>query len=427
MQNILWGAAVAAGLVAAAAPALALDAVQVGSGFNTPVYLTAPTGDSRLFVVEKAGRIQMLSGGTVSTYLDIRTLVDSAGEGGLLGLAFDPNFNSNGRFFVNYIDNTTKNTVVASFNAGSAGATTANATSRQTILSIDQPGEATDPNRPTNHKAGWIGFRPGDTSGQLYIATGDGGSSNDPQNRAQNLNDPLGKILRVTPGAVSGYTVPTSNPFVGGTTALDDAVWAYGLRNPYRNSFDRQSGNLWIADVGQGAREEVNLELADAAGGANYGWRAREGTADNPGVGDAAPANATGPLYDYAHGASTGASIIGGYVYRGTGEPGLDGTYFFGDFVSGRIFTLDGGLASGFQDRTVDLGTPFGANQLTSFGEDGLGNLYAMGLNGNIFRIAAAVPEPGTWAMLLSGLLVAGAFARRRVAAGAAVRVSRDA
>lgn len=207
--------------------------------------------------------------------------------------------------------------------------------------------------------------------------------------------------------------VPVDNPFVN--VAGNDEIWAYGLRNPYRNSFDRLSGDFWIADVGQGAREEIDLELQGTPGGRNYGWRAREGIADNPAVPDAPPAGATDPFFDYAH-TTFGQSIIGGYVYHGTGEPGLDGRYFFGDFVTGHIFTIrnDAGNPSDLVERTAELGTPFGPNQLSSFGEDGLGNIYAMGINGQVVLIAASVPEPATWAMLLAGaLLVAGAGARR--------------
>ncbi len=381
-------------------PASALQSVLVGSGYVQPLYLTAPAGDSRLFVVEKGGRIRLQQGASVSTYLDLSAQVDAAGERGLLGMAFDPDFATNGRFYVNYIDLTTKNTVVASYTATSAGAATANPASARVVLSVAQPAGL------SNHKAGWIGFSAADP-GRLYIATGDGGSANDPGNRAQNLADNLGKMLRVVPLPGGGYTVPADNPFAG--QAGNDEIWAYGLRNPFRNSFDRLTGDLWIGDVGQGLREEIDFAAAGTAAGVNYGWRAREGRVDNPGVSDPAPPSAIGPLFDYAHG-TLGASIIGGYVYRGSGEPALDGTYLFGDFVSGRIFSLRevNGVAVGFTDRTAELGTPFGGSTLASFGEDGFGNVYAVGLNGNIFRIASAVPEPGPWALLAAGVAVVG-------------------
>ncbi|MCZ7564148.1 MAG: PQQ-dependent sugar dehydrogenase [Burkholderiales bacterium] len=395
---------VAAALVAL--PCAALDATLVASGFNVPVFLTAPAGDARLFVVEKGGTIKLLSGGVASTYLDLSGLVDTSGERGLLGLAFDPAFGTNGRLFVNYIDKTSKDTVVAMYTASSASADTADPASGKTILTIDQSADQ------AIHKAGWIGFRPGEP-GNLYIASGDGGPGNDPSNNAQNLASNLGKILRVTPQAGGGYTVPADNPFVGAAGNVE--IWAYGLRNPYRNSFDRQSGDFWIADVGEDLREELNFEAADFAGGANYGWRAREGSVDNPNVGDSAPVGAVDPFYEYAQ-VGGGRAIIGGYVYRGGAVEGLDGTYFFGDFVTGQVFSARKSGASFVDviDRTAELGNPLGAWQLASFGEDGYGGLYAVARNGNIYQIAAGVPEPSTYALMLAGLALLGWMARRR-------------
>jgi glucose/arabinose dehydrogenase len=376
----------AAGAAAAATP--------VGSGYTQPVFLTAPVGDSRLFVVEKGGLIKVQQGSSVSTWLDISTQVDTGGERGLLGLAFDPGFSSNGRFYVDYIDKTTLNTVVASYTVNASGAV--DMASAKTILTVAQPAGR------SNHKAGWIGFNAADP-GNLYIATGDGGSSNDPDNNAQNLNSNLGKLLRVTPGANGGYTVPTDNPFVG--VAGNDEIWAYGLRNPYRNSFDRQTGDLWIGDVGQGAREEVNFAAA-ASGlgrGANYGWRVREGTIATPGISDPTPPNLTEPLFDY--GRDVGGTVIGGYVYRGA-DASLNGKYVFGDYVTGDIWSYSGGT------RTA-LDSPFAGFQLTSFGEGGDGSLYAVGINGNLYLLAAAVPEPAP-ALLLALGLAAGLITRRR-------------
>jgi glucose/arabinose dehydrogenase len=400
-------AAMAVSLVlAAAGPAWSLSPVQVGSGFDQPLFVTGPAGDSRLFVVEKTGRIQLLQNGVSSTYLNLSGIVDTAGEGGLLGLAFDPQFASNARFYVYYIDKNSHDTVVASYTAPSASASTADPASGRTILTVDQPAGL------TNHKGGWIGFRPGDGN-NLYIATGDGGGGNDPNNVAQNLSSNLGKMLRVTPLADGGYTIPAGNPFAG-ATAGNDEIWSYGLRNPFRNSFDRMTGDFWIGDVGQNTREEINFESAATPGGRNYGWRAREGSIDNPGVGDPAPPNAVDPFFDYPHG-SMGGTVIGGYVYRGTGEAGLDGTYFFGDFNSGKIFSLrnEGGTVAGFTDRTAELGTPFGGFTLGSMGEDGLGNLYLVGLDGQILRFATAVPEPGSWALFAAGLAGLALWRRR--------------
>ena len=374
----------------------ALAYTQVGSGYTQPVFLTAPTGDSRLFVVEKGGLIKVQQGSSVSTWLDISTQVDAAGERGLLGLAFDPGFASNGRFYVDYIDKATLNTVVASYTVNASGAV--DMASAKTVITVAQPAGR------SNHKAGWLGFNAADP-GHLYIATGDGGSSNDPDNNAQNLNSNLGKLLRITPNANGGYTVPTDNPFVG--VAGNDEIWAYGLRNPYRNSFDRQTGDLWIGDVGQGAREEVNFASA-AAGlgrGANYGWRVREGTIATPGISDPTPPNLTEPLFDYDR--SVGGTVIGGYVYRGTADASLAGKYVFGDFVTGDIWSYSGGT------RTT-LDTPFAGFQLSSFGEGGDGALYAVGLNGEIYLLAAAVPETASATLLALGLAAGGLFIRRR-------------
>lgn len=380
-------------VLAIAGPAHA--ATLVGSGYDQPLFLTAPMGDSRLFVVEKGGRIKVQQGGSVSTWFDISSQVDTAGERGLLGLAFDPGFASNGRFYVDYIDKATLNTVVASYTVDGSGAV--DMASGRTVITVAQPAGR------DNHKAGWIGFSPADPV-HLFIATGDGGSANDPDNNAQNLNSNLGKLLRITPQAGGGYTAPTDNPFTGSVPGNDE-IWAYGLRNPYRNSFDRLTGNLWIADVGQGAREEVDFAAAGSLGrGANYGWRVREGTIATPGISDPTPPNLTEPLFDYGH--DVGSSIIGGYVYHGP-DASLDGKYVFGDFVSGALWTYAGGTVT-------PLASPFGGSTLTSFGEGGDGTLYAVGIDGSIYQVSATVPEPATTALFAAGLAALGGFIRRR-------------
>lgn len=398
---------VASCVLLTACAAQALGGSVVATGLSQPLMVTAPTGDARLFIVEKGGVIRLMSGGVVRStpFLDLSAQVATAGEQGLLGLAFDPAFASNGRFYVDYIDKTSGNTVVARYRVTTPGGNVADVGTAQTILSFAQPAF-------TNHKGGWLGFRPGDAQ-NLYIATGDGGSSNDPFNNAQNPNTLLGKMLRIdVSGGGAGYAIPVNNPFVG-TAGTREEIWALGLRNPFRNSFDRANGDFWIADVGQGAREEIDFESAATAGGRNYGWRLREGTIATPGVGGSAP-GLTDPVFDYGHTpGGMGASIIGGYVYRGPSIADADGRYFFGDFVSNRIFSFAVGAGGGLSDLREDTAAFIGGTGLSgldSFGEDGLGRLYAVGINGTVVML---VPEPHSYALLLLGLAVIGAAARR--------------
>ena len=395
----------------AASPAQSISSqVVVASGLSQPVFLTAPAGDNRLFMIEKTGLIRVMSNGVLqsSPFLNLSGLINTDGERGLLGLAFDPNFATNGRFYVDYIDKTTLNTVVARYTVAVPGANVATVTSAQTILSFAQPSSF------TNHKGGWIGFRPGDTQ-NLYIGTGDGGSSNDPFNNAQNPNSLLGKMLRIdVSGNTAGYSIASSNPYAGSTTVRPE-IWATGLRNPFRNSFDRQTGDFWIGDVGQGAREEIDRELAGDLGGHNYGWRIREGTIATPGVGGTGT-GLTDPIFDYAHlsAGGLGDSIIGGYVYRGPSIAGADGRYFFGDYVSNHIFSFAvgaGGSLSDFRDDTSAFIGSSGLTGLDSFGEDSIGRLYAVGINGVVVML---VPEPETYALMLAGVLGLGMVVRRR-------------
>lgn len=384
-----------------------LQTTIVASGLDRPLFLTAPAGDSRLFIVEQSGAVKILQNGAVlpTPFLDLSSSVDTSGERGLLGMAFDPNFATNRRFYVDYIDKSTLNTVVATYQASASRPNIADAGSGQTVLTVAQPSGL------ANHKAGWIGFRPGEAN-DLYIATGDGGGANDPQNRAQNLNDDLGKILRVDVTADRfpsdhskyGYAIPAGN-LSGG----NPEIFAYGLRNPFRNSFDRQTGTFYIADVGQNNREEVNIGVASA----NYGWRKFEGSLLNF-PNDPPIANHTLPIYEYDHNGAA-ASITGGYVYHGSAIEGLGGTYFFADFVTGKItsFHYTGSGITDLTDRTAELASPTGiSGHISSFGEDSSGNLYIVSLDGKVGMITA-VPEPRALAMMLTGIIVVSMWAGR--------------
>jgi hypothetical protein len=403
-------------VIAFAAPAPAqLSLTQVGNGFNQPLFVTSAPGDTdpnRLYVVEKGGTVRTFVANTttpgtpVSTFLDLPTILGAgqvltAGEQGLLGMAFSPGFaNGNGFVYVDYVGNngtTQGQTHIDRFTVSGGSVVPG---SRANILAFDQNVAG-----QTNHKGGWLGFGPDNS---LYIATGDGGSANDPMSNAQNRTVLLGKMLRIIPntGAGGGYVIPADNPFVGNPSGFRQEIYAYGLRNPFRNSFDRATGNLYIGDVGQGAREEINFVPAGSTGGQNFGWRRYEGNILTPGISDTTPtaAQVTFPIYDYPH-TNGNAAITGGYVYRGhdisdRGQS-LDGTYIFGDFVSGRMysFRFDGTTISDFLERTTEMNSlgVLGGNSLASFGEDNLGRVYAVDIGGQIYRITGVpVPEPAT-------------------------------
>ena len=388
----------------------ALDAVLVAGGFNLPLFITAPPNDTRrLFIVERAGLIRIIDLKTRTVkpapFLDLSGVVSLSGEEGLLGLAFDPNYETNGRFYVYYV------APGGSFGQGtshvalfrvSSDPDIANLTSERTLLTFDQP--------QNNHNGGWIGFSPrvGD-EGNLYIATGDGGNANDqgpghiePGGNAQNTTTLLGKMLRIHPDdrPSGSYSIPADNPFAGSPTDRQE-IWAFGLRNPFRNSFDRRTGTMFIGDVGQNSREEIDAQPAsNPGGGENYGWRVREGLIQNPAFpGDPVPPGAVDPAYDYPH--TVGQTVIGGYIYRGNRIKALRGTYVFADYLgpntgnfTGRIFTLSfkGTTARDFQDITADLfPTQTGNFSLlnpSSLGEDANGELYIADISGgNIFQI----------------------------------------
>jgi len=304
-----------------------IDLEERWAGFSRPVQMThAGDGSGRLFVVEQGGRIRLIDDGEVAdtAFLDISDRVSCCGERGLLGLAFPPGFSSKGHFYVNYTD-ASGDTVVARYRVTS-DASRADATSEEVILTIDQP--------YSNHNGGQLAFGP---DGFLYIGTGDGGSGGDPQNNAQNRLSLLGKILRIdVESGEDPYAIPESNPFAG----LDDAqpeIWALGVRNPWRFSFDNGTGDLYIADVGQTDWEEIHVQPVSSPGGENYGWRILEGSHCY----ESDPCDTAGlelPVFEYDH--SLGCSVTGGFVSRSGRWPRLDGVYLFGDYCSGRVWGL---------------------------------------------------------------------------------------
>lgn len=367
-----------------------LTATTVATGLGSALFAVAAPGDAgRIFVADKLGVVRSvdLATGTASTFLSLSGQISTGGEQGLLGLAFHPDFWANGKFYV-FFSNTAGDTVLREYTVDPNNQGALLAGSARDLLTVPQPGDA------QNHKGGWIGFGP---DGMLYLATGDGGGGGDPLNTGQDPNDLLGSILRIDVNGdgfpsdpARNYAIPADNPFVGGGGAPE--VWAYGLRNPWRDSFDRGTGELWIADVGQGRREEINIGEA----GANYGWPLYEGDLTYPGGAPAGtlPQGITGPAWTYAHGSTTGESVTGGYVYRGP-DSGLQGQYVFGDFVSGRVWTLDDADADGdgvLEPAGMTLRLDLPDFTLTSFGEDAEGRLYAIGINGTLWRLDFAAP-----------------------------------
>jgi len=361
-----------------------LTTVRVAQGLSLPLFVASPPGDTtRLFVVEQRepdsrGYIKIVKNGAVlpTPFLVTSTLANF-NEQGLLGLAFAPDYATSGRFYVDYTDSTWATRVVRFTVSGNPDQANPTGT---VILSIPQP--------YSNHNGGWLGFGP---DGYLYVATGDGGDAGDPQDRAQNVDSLLGKMLRLNVSG-SSYTIPPDNPFAGATPGRDE-IWAFGLRNPWRPSFDRETGELVIADVGQSQREEINAPTR--AAGVNFGWRCFEGTlpfsssASTPCASCTAPGCTVFPAYEYDHTLSR-CSITGGYVYRGCAIPDLRGTYFFADYCGKQIYTgrFQGGALTGVTDRTQEL-APVGITMgnITSFGEDARGELYICDQSGQIFKI----------------------------------------
>ena len=355
-----------AGEFGALSPTAVLKLESVGT-FDRPVLVTAPAGDGRLFVVEQTGKIKVKSGASVSTFLDIDPLSVCCGERGLLGMAFHPDYAANGRFFVHYSDNS-GDTVIAEYQV-SADPDVADAASARMVLTVNQPA--------SNHNGGMITFGP---DAYLYIALGDGGGGGDPSGNGQNPNTLLGSLLRIDVDGALPYAIPPTNPFVSGGGAPE--VFATGLRNPWRFSFDGQ--NIYIGDVGQDRWEEIDV-ISTADGGVNLGWNVMEGAHCYSPSSGCSTSGLTLPVFEYGH-SSGGCSVTGGYVYRGSAIPNLDGTYFYGDLCLGKIMTFElvGGFAANHRDLTSELGT---VSSLASFGVDGLGELYVMSINGPVYKV----------------------------------------
>jgi glucose/arabinose dehydrogenase len=378
-------AAIAVGLVSPPAASafdpnrISVALRQVGAGFASPVLVTnAGDGSGRLFVVEQTGYVRTLASGPGGTpFLDVHTRVVSGGERGLLGLAFHPSFATNGKLYVNYTRASDGATVIDEYRVTTnRNNVDENATRRQ-ILAIAQP--------YSNHNGGGLAFG---RDGYLYIGMGDGGSGGDPEDRAQNVNSLLGKMLRIDVNGTSAglqYRIPATNPYVG-LTGLDE-IWSIGLRNPWRWTFDRLNGDLWIADVGQGSWEEVNRSTATSGGGRglNYGWDDMEGRHCYEPLTGCATSGRTLPVAEFAHDVAgdNNCSITGGYVYRGARYPRLRGGYFYADYCSGRIWTIGATAASPATGREL-LNTTL---NIVSFGESEGGELYVVALNGTIHRL----------------------------------------
>lgn len=349
------------------------------TGLTSPVFAgNAHDNSNRLFIVEQGGRIKVLQPGSSSPtiFLDISTKLVSGGEQGLLGLAFHPQFSSNHRFFVDYTRQPDGATVIAEYHA-SAGNPNVADTAETVLLTIPQPF--------ANHNGGMLAFG---FDGFLYIGMGDGGSGNDPGNRAQNIDELLGKILRIdvnTPNGVTPYSSPSTNPFFGATPGRDE-IYAVGMRNPWRFSFDRQTGALMVGDVGQGAWEEIDI----VTNGGNYGWRVFEGmhcTNLDPTL--CAGTGYTPPITEYGHTAGR-CSVTGGYVYRGSQSALPFGSYVFADFCTGEIFLLDGGVQSVLLDTALNI---------SSFGEDEAGEIYVVGLGGQLYKVTGTTTPTCTFSL----------------------------
>lgn len=392
-------AAVALGLTfglltttSAPASAQTLTRTLVANGLNNPIGVYQPPGDDRLFVNEQSGRIRIIKNGQVlaTPFLNADPVTTGSGEQGLLGIAFHPDYQNNQTFFAHYTDNS-GTTTVTRFQADPANPDVADPSTAQVILTQSQPF--------SNHNAGAIHFGP---DGYLYIALGDGGSGNDPQCNAQNPGTWLGKMLRIDVDAGSPYSVPADNPFLSTPGYLPE-IYHTGLRNPWQWSFDQLTGDLWIGDVGQDAREEVDFAAAGDAG-LNFGWKQMEGTLCNStsNCSSIPPCNSPAlvlPVFERNHAGlfSGPCTVVGGYVYRGCAMPALDGTYFSADYCDNRVFSFkyDGSTLTELTERTAELNAT-GLPDIVAFGQDNMGEVYIVSRGGgSVWKIVAASPVAG--------------------------------
>lgn len=346
-----------------------IDLVEFATGFSDPIEMVH-AGDNRMFVAQQGGIIKIVHpDGTqnANPFLNISNLVTQSGsERGLLGLVFHPDYATNRYFYVNYTD-VNGHTVVARYTTQQNNPSLADASSQLIILTVDQPF--------TNHNGGCLRFGP---DGYLYIAMGDGGGGGDPQNNAQNMESLLGKMLRIDVDNGSPYGIPPGNPMLG--VAGADEIWASGLRNPWKFSFNEANGDLWIADVGQNAIEEIN-KMSGTAAGINYGWRCYEASSEYNTAGCGAIGMYAMPFAEYTHGDTEGCSVTGGYVYNGATYPAMQGKYFFTDYCNDKIGMID-------SDGDMTLTESFGGNNFAAFGKNMAGELYVAGKNsGTIYRI----------------------------------------
>jgi glucose/arabinose dehydrogenase len=348
---------------------VSLRAVEVASGLTNPLYLTAPAGDARMFVVEQVGRVRIIRNGAVASepFLDIRSRVSSGGERGLLSIAFHPQYATNGYVYASFTD-LAGDTRIERYTVSPTNRDVVDPASASLVLAVPQPF--------ANHNGGLILFG---ADGMLYVGLGDGGSGGDPQNNGQSTSTLLGKLLRLDVTSATPYAIPTGNPLIGQTGARAE-IWALGLRNPWRFAFDRVGGQLYVADVGQSSREEVHVVAANRPG-VNYGWRVLEGSACY----NAPTCDAQGlerPVLEYSH--DEGCSITGGAVYRGSLIPGIVGHYFYSDYCTGflRSFRYDNGEAA--EQRNWSVGS---LGSVLSFGEDAAGELYVLSANGRVYRL----------------------------------------